>query len=83
MRRESTARSLRADIGPVTAQRQTRPFALVEPRASFTLTSRPSPRQSSRRTRVTMTLSPHVAELLLLPCLFEREAIFLAMESDL
>ena len=31
---------------------------------------------------VTMMLSPHVAELLL-PRLFEREAIFLAMESDL
>jgi hypothetical protein len=30
---------------------QTERFALVEPRASFTLTSRPSPRQSSRRTR--------------------------------
>ena len=30
---------------------QTRPFALIEPRASFTLTSRHSPRQSSRRTR--------------------------------
>ena len=30
---------------------QTRPFALVEPHASFTLTSRHSPRQSSHRTR--------------------------------
>jgi hypothetical protein len=30
---------------------QTRPFALVEPHASFTLTSRHSPRQSSRRSR--------------------------------
>jgi hypothetical protein len=30
---------------------QTRPFALVEPRASFASPSRPSPRQSSRRTR--------------------------------
>ena len=29
-----------------------------------------------------MTLSPHVAELLL-PRLFEREALFFAMESDL
>ena len=29
------------------AMGQTRPFALVEPRASFTLTSRPSPRQSN------------------------------------
>jgi hypothetical protein len=32
-------------------QGQTRPFALVEPPASFTLTSRHSTRQSSRRTR--------------------------------